>query len=133
MRAEIKEVEGREGEMWWDEIADEILKRKRGAERQVVATGITPSGAIHIGNLRETLIADAVCNALRERGAEAELIYVADTFDPLRRLYPFLRKEFEEYVGKPLSEFQTRRDAMRTMRSIFSFHFLKRLNAWELR
>jgi len=104
VRAEIKEVEGREGEMWWDEIADEILKRKRGAERQVVATGITPSGAIHIGNLRETLIADAVCNALRERGAEAELIYVADTFDPLRRLYPFLRKEFEEHVGKPLSE-----------------------------
>ncbi len=41
---------------------------------------------------------------LRERGERARLIYVADTYDPLRKVYPFLPKEYEAHVGKPLSE-----------------------------
>ena len=92
-----------EREEWWHAIAKDIIRRK-GMRNLVVATGITPSGAIHIGNLRETLIADAVCNALRENGAEASLIYIADTYDPLRRLYPFLPPDYKEHVGKPLSD-----------------------------
>ncbi len=91
-------------EMHWSQaIAREIIAH-RGEEKHVVATGITPSGDIHIGNLREIIIGDAVRNALCELGVEARLIYVGDTFDPLRRRYPFLPPEYEEHVGKPLSE-----------------------------
>ncbi|MDF2957987.1 MAG: Lysyl-tRNA synthetase [Candidatus Alkanophagales archaeon MCA70_species_1] len=88
---------------WAEEIAEKVLER-RGVKKHVVATGITPSGHIHIGNLREIIIADAVRNALLKRGADAEMIYVADTYDPLRRRYPFLPENYEEHVGKPLSE-----------------------------
>ena len=42
--------------------------------------------------------------AVIDKGGEAEIIFVADTFDPLRKRYPFLPKEYEEYVGMPLSE-----------------------------
>jgi len=35
---------------WADEIADEILKQGRGPHE--ISTGISPSGEIHIGNLR---------------------------------------------------------------------------------
>ncbi len=86
---------------WADVIAEELLKR---GSRHVIATGITPSGHIHLGNLREMLTADAVRRAVIDRGGEAEIVYVADTFDPLRKRYPFLPKEYEQYVGMPLSE-----------------------------
>ena len=86
---------------WADVIAEDLLKR---GDKHRIATGITPSGHIHFGNLREIIIADAVRRAVEEKGGKAEVVYVADTFDPLRRRYPFLPEEFEKYVGMPLSE-----------------------------
>jgi lysyl-tRNA synthetase class 1 len=85
----------------WADVAAEKLA---GEGPQTVATGITPSGQIHLGNMREVMTADAVYRALRDLGVSARLIYIADSYDPLRRLYPFLPKSFEEHVGKPLSE-----------------------------
>jgi len=69
-----------------------------------IATGITPSGPIHIGNMRESLTGDLVFKAIRDRGLEAELIYNADDFDPLRKVYPFLPDSYEQYIGMPLSD-----------------------------
>ncbi len=86
---------------WADVIAEDLLKR---GNKHRIATGITPSGHIHLGNLREMLTADAVRRAVIDKGGEAELIYIADTFDPLRKRYPFLPEEYEQYVGMPLSE-----------------------------
>jgi lysyl-tRNA synthetase class 1 len=89
---------------WSLAIAQDIVS-KRKEHKHVVATGITPSGDIHVGNLREIITGDAVYTALVEDlGVDARLIYIADTFDPLRRRYPFLPPEYEAHVGKPLSE-----------------------------
>lgn len=85
---------------WADNIAVQAIKNR--GLKQVVATGITPSGPIHLGNLREVVTADASFRALKKGGAEASLIYIADTFDPLRRVYPFLPSSYEKYVGRPL-------------------------------
>jgi lysyl-tRNA synthetase class 1 len=54
--------------------------------------------------MREVMTAEAVYRALLDRGVEARLIYIADTYDRLRRLYPFLPESFTEHIGKPLSE-----------------------------
>ncbi len=86
---------------WADKIAENLLKI---SDKHRIATGITPSGHIHIGNLREMLTADVVKRAIEDRGGKAEIVYIADTFDPLRRRYPFLPEEYEKYVGMPLSE-----------------------------
>lgn len=88
---------------WSESIARDIVANRK-EEKHLVATGITPSGAIHVGNLREIIVADAVHTALVKLGVDARLIYVADTFDPLRRRYPFLPPEYEAHVGKPISE-----------------------------
>jgi lysyl-tRNA synthetase class 1 len=89
---------------WADEIAGEILKANPGPHE--ISTGISPSGEIHIGNLREVITADCVYRALRERGAQVIFDYVADNFDPLRKVYPFLdAAEYGPHIGKPLSEF----------------------------
>ncbi len=84
---------------WADVVARDLLSR---GEKHRIATGISPSGHIHLGNLREMVTADAVRRALLDAGGKAEIVYIADDFDPLRRRYPFLPKEYEEYVGMPL-------------------------------
>jgi lysyl-tRNA synthetase, class I len=85
---------------WADVAAAELADKGP----HTLATGITPSGPVHIGNMREVMTAEAVYRALLDRGVEARLIYIADTFDRLRRLYPFLPQSFTEHIGKPLSE-----------------------------
>lgn len=87
---------------WSDVLADELIKEKR--KHHVLATGITPSGPIHIGNMREVLTTDAVYRSLREKGVDADFIYIADDYDHLRKVYPYLPKSYEKYVGKPISE-----------------------------
>ncbi|PMQ00922.1 MAG: lysine--tRNA ligase [Dictyoglomus sp. NZ13-RE01] len=87
---------------WADLVAEEIIKIK--GKNNTVATGITPSGPIHLGNLREILTGDAIARALREHGSSVRFIYIADTFDPLRKVYPFLPESYAEHVGKPISE-----------------------------
>jgi len=86
---------------WADVVAEDALKL---GKKHLVATGITPSGHIHIGNMREVVTADAAYRTLLGKGADTELIYIADTFDPLRKVYPFLPQSYADHVGKPLSE-----------------------------
>ncbi|MET1124969.1 MAG: lysine--tRNA ligase [Archaeoglobaceae archaeon] len=84
---------------WADAIARELLER---CDEHRIATGISPSGHIHLGNLREMVTADAIRRALIDAGGRAEIYYIADDFDPLRRRYPFLPESYTEYVGMPL-------------------------------
>jgi lysyl-tRNA synthetase class 1 len=87
---------------WADEVAASVLATGR---EPVLSTGISPSGEIHIGNLREVLTADAVNRALLDRGAKPRFNYVCDNLDPLRRVYPFLDPAvYGPLVGRPLSE-----------------------------
>ncbi|RBQ24829.1 MAG: Lysine--tRNA ligase [Methanocorpusculum sp. MCE] len=71
---------------------------------QLIATGITPSGPIHLGNMREVMTGDMIYKALLTRGVEAELVYIADDFDPLRKVSPFLSDEYQKYIGWPVSD-----------------------------
>ena len=86
---------------WADVLADELAREEK---KHVLATGITPSGPIHIGNMREVLTTDAVYRSLIERGVKADFIYIADDYDHLRKVYPYLSKSYERYVGMPISD-----------------------------
>ncbi len=83
---------------WAERVADSL-----GAGPHVVVSGISVSGNIHAGNLREVLVAEAVANALRARGAEVRFIFHADTIDPLRKIAPGIPEHFKEYIGHSLS------------------------------
>ncbi|MCS7144076.1 MAG: lysine--tRNA ligase [Archaeoglobaceae archaeon] len=84
---------------WADVIASELIEI---SSYHRIATGISPSGHIHLGNLREMITADAVRRALIDAGGKAEMLYIADDMDPLRRRYPFLPEKYTEFVGMPL-------------------------------
>lgn len=83
--------------MHWSEVFVSDLNGN-----QVVSTGISPSGPIHVGNMREILTGHILYREAQRRGLESRFIYLADDMDPLRKLYPFLPKEYENYVGMPL-------------------------------
>ena len=90
-----------EARHWADIAADAAIASGRAV---IVSSGISPSGEIHIGNMREVLTADAVFRAVKERGVPARFNYVCDNFDPLRRVYPFLDAAiYEPLIGRPLS------------------------------
>jgi lysyl-tRNA synthetase, class I len=69
----------------------------------VVVSGISTSGNIHVGNLLEVLVAEAVVKALKESREEVRFIFHADTIDPLRKIAPGVPEEFKEYIGHSLS------------------------------
>ena len=84
--------------VWAERVAETL-----GEGPHVVVSGISVSGNIHAGNLREVLVAEAVANALRRRGEEVRFIFHADTIDPLRKIAPGIPQSYEEYIGHSLS------------------------------
>lgn len=84
---------------WADVIANTLVAR---GGKHLISTGITPSGSIHVGSLRESLTANAVYKALKDQKADVDFIYLVDSYDPLRKRYPFLPESFEKEVGKPI-------------------------------
>src|SRR3712207_4169530 len=83
---------------WAKKVADSL-----GDGPHVVVSGISTSGNIHVGNLLEVLVAEAVVNALKGRREEVRFIFHADTIDPLRKIAPGVPEEFKEYIGHSLS------------------------------
>jgi len=83
---------------WAERVAEEL-----GEGPHVVVTGISTSGHIHVGNLREVLVGEAVANALRARGEEVRFIFHADTIDPLRKIAPGIPEDYERFIGHSLS------------------------------
>jgi lysyl-tRNA synthetase class 1 len=115
---------------WADEIAEQIAAIPGPHE---ISTGISPSGEIHIGNLREVITADVVYRALKERGVQVVLDYVADNFDPLRKVYPFLDAAFyTQQIGKPLSEIPCPCGQHASYADHFLEPFLKSLEAMRI-
>jgi lysyl-tRNA synthetase class 1 len=87
--------------MHWADFAALTLS-KRG-NNHIIASGITPSGEFHIGHLREILTGDMVTRACKDAGLDAEFVFIVDSADPLRKVYPFLSDEYQQYIGCPLA------------------------------
>jgi len=86
---------------WADVVAKELMSKN---QRNLISTGITPSGFIHVGSLREAVTARAAYQALKDQNADVGFIYIIDSIDPLRKRYPFLDESYEAQIQRPLSE-----------------------------
>jgi lysyl-tRNA synthetase class 1 len=76
---------------WADQNAQKIIGSRRNAngeakEQYVCASGITPSGTVHIGNFREIISVDLVHRALLDRGVKSRFIYSWDDYDVFRKI-----------------------------------------------
>ncbi len=71
---------------WADHAARATAEKHGDLDTITVAAGITPSGAVHIGNFREVITVDLVARALRDRGKQVRFIYSWDDFDVFRKV-----------------------------------------------
>src|SRR6516225_2739465 len=93
---------------WTERIADAVeknVRETRGAGTAIVCqSGISPSGPIHLGNMREIISVHLVAEELRARGWAVTHIHSWDDFDRLRKIPSDAPQEMAQYIGTPLSD-----------------------------
>jgi lysyl-tRNA synthetase class 1 len=100
-------VAERAGEFdWVARLADEVTaesERRAPGQPVVVASGLSPSGPIHLGNLREVMVPHLVADEIRRRGTGCVHILSWDDFDRLRKVPAGIDQSWAEHIGKPLT------------------------------
>lgn len=67
------------------------------------ASGISPSGPIHLGNLREFLTVHFVAEEIRRRGISVRHLHSWDDYDRFRKVPAGIDTAWNEHIGRPLS------------------------------
>ena len=90
---------------WADQTAEKIIRTRGDLETYTCASGITPSGTVHIGNFREIISVDLVVRALRARGKKVRFIYSWDEYDVFRKVPKNMPKQelLTEYLRFPIT------------------------------
>lgn len=89
---------------WSDQLAFGVENKFKDEDVYVCASGISPSGTVHIGNFREIITSDFVVKSLKQRGNKTRFIYSWDDYDRFRKVPENVPDEWEKHLGKPLSE-----------------------------
>ncbi|NUK54111.1 lysine--tRNA ligase [Streptomyces lunaelactis] len=94
---------------WVSRFADEVIadsERRAPGKPVVVASGLSPSGPIHLGNLREVMTPHLVADEIRRRGYEVRHLISWDDYDRYRKVPAGVEgvdDSWGEYIGKPLT------------------------------
>ncbi|MEE1940401.1 lysine--tRNA ligase [Streptomyces sp. TRM 70361] len=94
---------------WVSRIADEVIaeaERRAPGKPVVCASGLSPSGPIHLGNLREVMVPHLVADEIRRRGVACEHILSWDDYDRFRKVpagVAGVDASWSEHIGKPLT------------------------------
>jgi len=89
---------------WVLQAADTVLAFVGERRPIVCASGISPSGPIHLGNLREVMTTHLVAEELRRRGHEVIHHHSWDDFDRLRKVPANIDPSFVQHIGRPIAE-----------------------------
>ncbi len=90
---------------WADQTATRLIAQLGDKATYVLASGITPSGTVHIGNFREVITVDLVARGLRSLGKEVRFVYSWDDFDTFRKVPVNLPNQdmLKEHLRKPIN------------------------------
>ncbi|MBB5122775.1 lysyl-tRNA synthetase [Streptomyces eurocidicus] len=94
---------------WVSRFADEVIaeaERRAPGKPIVVASGLSPSGPIHLGNLREVMTPHLVADEMRRRGHQVRHLISWDDYDRYRKVpngVPGIDESWAEHIGKPLT------------------------------
>lgn len=91
---------------WVSRFADEVIAEatKRAPGKTIVcASGLSPSGPVHLGNLREVMTPHFVADEIRRRGHDVVHVLSWDDYDRLRKVPVGIDPAWNEHIGKPLS------------------------------
>ncbi|WP_344946405.1 lysine--tRNA ligase [Sphaerisporangium flaviroseum] len=91
---------------WVSRFADEVIaeaERRAPGKPIVCASGLSPSGPIHLGNLREVMTPHLVADEIRRRGHDVVHIISWDDYDRFRKVPAGVDSSWSEHIGKPLT------------------------------
>ncbi|MFG3206802.1 lysine--tRNA ligase [Streptomyces sp. NPDC048192] len=94
---------------WVSRFADEVIEeseRRAPGKPVVVASGLSPSGPIHLGNLREVMTPHLVADEIRRRGLQVRHLISWDDYDRYRKVpagVDGIDETWAEHIGKPLT------------------------------
>ncbi|GAA1377682.1 lysine--tRNA ligase [Streptomyces beijiangensis] len=94
---------------WVSRFADDVIaesERRAPGKPVVVASGLSPSGPIHLGNLREVMTPHLVADEVRRRGHEVRHLISWDDYDRYRKVpagVPGVDGSWAEHIGRPLT------------------------------
>lgn len=94
---------------WVSRFADEVIaesERRAPGKPVVVASGLSPSGPIHLGNLREVMTPHLVADEIRRRGHQVRHLISWDDYDRYRKVpagVPGVDETWAGHIGKPLT------------------------------
>ncbi|MEU7435062.1 lysine--tRNA ligase [Streptomyces sioyaensis] len=94
---------------WVSRFADEVIaeaERRAPGKPVVCASGLSPSGPIHLGNLREVMTPHLVADEIRRRGYEVRHLISWDDYDRYRKVpagVPGVDESWAQHIGKPLT------------------------------
>jgi lysyl-tRNA synthetase class 1 len=95
---------GGEPHDWVTRAADDSIRHAgEGASVVTVSSGASPSGRVHLGNLREFLTVHFVAEELRRRGVPTRHLHVWDDFDRFRKVPAGVDPAWAEHIGRPLT------------------------------
>ncbi|GHO53001.1 lysine--tRNA ligase [Ktedonobacter robiniae] len=93
---------------WVAKISDRVeqhVRQVKGEHATIIcASGLSPSGTVHLGNMREIMTVHLVAEELRARGWQVEHIQFWDDYDRLRKVPAGIPESFASYIGQPLCE-----------------------------
>ncbi len=94
---------------WVSRFADDVIaesERRAPGKPVVVASGLSPSGPIHLGNLREVMTPHLVADEIRRRGHTVRHLISWDDYDRYRKVpngVAGVDGSWAEHIGKPLT------------------------------
>jgi len=87
---------------WIRDLVDKVVERD--PDEYLIVTGKSMSGSVHIGFMKEIIIADVIKRELQALGKKAKTVFISDDFDPIRSFPPSLTLSPDEYMGVPYSD-----------------------------
>lgn len=102
-------AEPQENADWVSRFADDVIaesERRAPGKPVVVASGLSPSGPIHLGNLREVMTPHLVADEIRRRGFTVRHLISWDDYDRYRKVpagVAGVDESWAEHIGKPLT------------------------------
>ncbi|WP_250291143.1 lysine--tRNA ligase [Streptomyces atroolivaceus] len=94
---------------WVSRFADDVIaesERRAPGKPVVVASGLSPSGPIHLGNLREVMTPHLVADEIRRRGYTVRHLISWDDYDRYRKVpngVEGVDDTWQAHIGKPLT------------------------------
>lgn len=117
---------------WAREVALKIIEERPNEEVYTVASGVSPSGFVHIGNFREIATPYLVVKELRNLGKKVRYILSFDEFDRFRKVPGNIDSSYEKYIGMPYTDIPSPFTENESYASYMENRFLNELKSMDV-